>query len=109
MRAMLLERTAPVESSPLRLVELPDQQPGPGEVRVKVRCCAICRTDLHVIEGELPAHKLPMIPGHQVVGVVDALGPGCGPLKLGQRVGIAWLRHTCGDCGFCTTGRENLC
>jgi propanol-preferring alcohol dehydrogenase len=109
MKAMVLERTAPIESSPLKLLEVPDPQPGPGEARLKVHCCAICRTDLHVIEGDLPQHKMPVIPGHQVVGTVDVLGPGCGRLKLHQRIGVAWLRHTCGRCEYCRTGRENLC
>src|SRR5574340_716113 len=109
MKAMVLDRTAPIERTPLRLADLPIPVPGPGEVRVKVLCCAICRTDLHVIEGELPRQRLPIIPGHQVVGVVDALGPECRKLALGSRVGVAWLRHTCGQCRFCTAGRENLC
>jgi propanol-preferring alcohol dehydrogenase len=109
MKAMVLEEIAAIETSPLRLTERPDPQPGPGEVRLKVRCCAICRTDLHVIEGELPRQRLPIIPGHQIVGVVDLLGAGCRRLRRGQRVGIAWLRHTCGRCGFCRRGRENLC
>jgi propanol-preferring alcohol dehydrogenase len=78
-------------------------------VRVEVRCCAICRTDLHVIEGDLPKEKLPIIPGHQIVGAVDALGPGCQRLKMSDRVGIAWLGRTCGTCGFCSSQRENLC
>jgi len=109
MLAMVLERNAPIEQSPLKWMQVPDPVPGRREVRVRVRCCAICRTDLHVIEGDLPAQKLPIIPGHQVVGVVDQLGEGCERLKVGDRVGIAWLRHTCGHCRFCTTGRENLC
>jgi propanol-preferring alcohol dehydrogenase len=109
MKAMLLEDIAPVDTSPLTLTELPDPQPGQGEVRLKVRCCAVCRTDLHVIEGELPRHTLPVIPGHQIVGVVDQLGPGCRRLKIGQRIGVAWLRYTCGQCPFCRAGRENLC
>ncbi len=109
MRAMLLEDIAPVTSNPLKLADVPDPEPGPGEVRVRVRCCAICRTDLHVIEGDLPKARMPIIPGHQIVGVVDKLGPGCRRLGLGQRVGIAWLRHTCGGCKFCAAGRENLC
>ena len=109
MKAMLLEQIAPIETAPLALREVPEPQPGPGEVRVKVRCCAICRTDLHVIEGELPRQKLPVIPGHQAVGVVDALGPDCHLLARGQRVGIAWLRHTDGSCKHCRAGRENLC
>lgn len=109
MRAMILENNGPIESSPLRMREVPDPVPGSGEVRVKVRCCAICRTDLHVIEGDLPRAKMPVIPGHQVVGVVDQLGPGCNELCEGDRVGIAWLRHTDGTCRFCAMGRENLC
>ena len=109
MKAMVLEDIAPIESSPLRPTELPDPHPAPGEVRLAVHTCAICRTDLHVIEGELPPQKLPVIPGHQIVGVVDELGAGCTRLKVGQRVGVAWLRHTCGRCGFCRAGRENLC
>ncbi|MFB3894166.1 MAG: zinc-dependent alcohol dehydrogenase family protein [Phycisphaerae bacterium] len=109
MKAMVLDKIAPIESSPLSLREIPAPQPAAGEVRVKVRCCAICRTDLHIIEGELPSKKLPLVPGHQVVGVVDALGEGCRILKVGRRVGIAWLRHTCGTCRFCESGRENLC
>lgn len=109
MRAMILNGNGPIESLPLRLSEVPDPIPAPGEVRVKVRCCAICRTDLHVIEGDLPVEKMPVIPGHQVVGVVDRLGPGCNQLHVGDRVGIAWLRHTDGTCRFCAVGRENLC
>jgi len=109
MRAMILDEIGPIDSSPLRLVELPIPEPPPGHVRLKVSCCAICRTDLHVIEGDLPQQKLPIVPGHQVVGTVDALAPGCERLQLGQRVGVAWLRHTCGDCEFCTAGKENLC
>lgn len=109
MKAMVLERNASIDTSPLKLRELSDPQPQAGEVRLKVRCCGICRTDLHVIEGELPSQKLPLVPGHQVVGVVDTVGAGCKCLKIGQRVGVAWLRHTCGTCGFCTAGRENLC
>ncbi len=116
MKAMLLRRIAPVETAPLEPVELPTPEPGPGEVRVRVHCCAICRTDLHVIEGDLPRQKLPIIPGHQIVGILDKLGepfavsqPEEQQLKLGDRVGVAWLRHTCGCCGFCAKGQENLC
>lgn len=109
MRAMVLNDIAPIESSPLQALDMPIPQPVAGEVRLKVHCCAICRTDLHVIEGDLPRPALPLVPGHQVVGVVDALGPGCSRMKLGQRVGVAWLRHTCGTCRFCRSDRENLC
>ena len=109
MKAMVLEKYGKVEDSPLVYKDVLDPRPGAGEVRVKVRVCAVCRTDLHVIEKELPPAKLPVIPGHQAVGVVDRLGEGCRRLKEGQRVGIAWLRSTCGACRFCTSGRENLC
>jgi len=109
MKAMVLEQYGPVAGSPLVPRELPDPHPQPGEVRVKVAACAVCRTDLHVIEKDLPPAKLPVVPGHQIVGTVDALGAGCRRLKVGQRVGIAWLRHTCGQCRFCLAGRENLC
>ncbi len=109
MKAMVLDRNAPIDESPLHLRDVPVPAPGAGEVRVRVRACGICRTDLHVIEGELPPRKLPLIPGHQVVGTVDALGEGCGRMAVGERIGVAWLRETCGACEFCTGGRENLC
>jgi propanol-preferring alcohol dehydrogenase len=109
MRAMVLEQPAPVEESPLRLVDLPIPQPGPGEIRLRVRVCGVCRTDLHVLEGELPARRARVVPGHQVVGVVDAAGPGCTRFAIGQRAGIAWLRSTCGVCERCRRGDENLC
>jgi alcohol dehydrogenase, propanol-preferring len=100
---------APIGSRPLALVEAREPVPGPGEVLVRVRTCAICRTDLHVIEGDLPPRRLPLIPGHQAVGQVERLGPGSTRFRPRDRVGIAWLRGTCGVCGFCRTGRENLC
>jgi alcohol dehydrogenase, propanol-preferring len=109
MKAMVLNEIGPIEDIPLRLVDLPTPEPGPREIRLKVHCCAICRTDLHVIEGDLPRRKLPVVPGHQVVGSVDAIGPGCQRFAIGQRVGVAWLRHTCGICEYCRAGRENLC
>jgi len=109
MRAAVLERSAPIESFPLSLREIPEPAPGPGEIRVRVRACGICRTDLHVIEGDLPPRKRPVIPGHQVVGTVDARGGGSGRFSPGARVGIAWLAHTCGTCVFCAAGKENLC
>ena len=109
MKAMVLERISPVEERPLRLVELPDPSPGPGEIRVRISACGVCRTDLHVIEGDLPQHTLPIIPGHQAVGVVDVLGSGTSAFAVGDRVGIAWLRGTCGDCTYCVRGDENLC
>jgi alcohol dehydrogenase, propanol-preferring len=109
MKAAVLYQNAPIDSEPLAFAELPDPEPAAGEILVQVHCCAICRTDLHVIEGDLPAVNLPIIPGHQVVGTVASLGPGCRRFKLGDRVGIAWLRSTCGSCRFCTSHRENLC
>jgi len=109
MRAMRFDRQAPVESRPLACVEVPAPQPGPGEIRVRVRVCGICRTDLHVIEGDLPELRSPLVPGHQVVGIVDRRGPGASRFKEGDRVGIAWLRQTCGACTDCTRGNENLC
>jgi alcohol dehydrogenase, propanol-preferring len=109
MKAMLLEQIVPVDRAPLKMVDLPVPEPRQGEIRIKVRCCAICRTDLHVIEGDLPQQKLPIVPGHQIVGVVDSLGPGSTKYKAGQRVGAAWLRHTCGKCEFCKADKENLC
>jgi propanol-preferring alcohol dehydrogenase len=109
MKAMVLDEIGPIDRSPLGLRELAIPEPQAKQVRLKVRGCAICRTDLHVIEGDLPREKLPIVPGHQIVGTVDALGPACERLQLGQRVGVAWLRHTCGECGFCASGRENLC
>ena len=90
-------------------LELPDPVPGPGQVRVRIGACGVCRTDLHVMDGELPGLRLPIIPGHQIVGRVDALGAEVGTLKIGQRVGIPWLGHTCGHCPYCLGGRENLC
>jgi propanol-preferring alcohol dehydrogenase len=109
MRAMILDRISPVGEKPLRMIELPDPEPGPGEIRIRVQACGVCRTDLHVVEGDLPEHTLPIIPGHQVVGEVDILGPGVAGYSPGDRVGIAWLRGTCGDCDFCRRGQENLC
>ena len=109
MQAMVLEQTGPIDASPLVLRDVPDPQPAPGQVRLRVHCCALCRTDLHVIEGDLPRQKLPLIPGHQIVGRVDRLGDDCRRLRVGQRIGVAWLRYTCGRCRWCRSGRENLC
>jgi len=109
MKAMVLNEIGSIQASPLRLTDLPDPEPAEGEVRLRVSCCAVCRTDLHVIEGDLPRQRLPIIPGHQIVGRVDRIGPGCKRFSPGQRVGVAWLRHTCGTCAYCRSGRENLC
>jgi propanol-preferring alcohol dehydrogenase len=109
MKAMRLADIADIDTSPLEYVDVETPVPGKGEVRLKVRACGICRTDLHVIEGDLPRQKLPIIPGHQVVGMVDEIGEGCSKIDVGDRVGIAWLRHTCGQCRYCLAGDENLC
>jgi propanol-preferring alcohol dehydrogenase len=94
---------------PLIWTNLPDRHPGPHEIRIKVLACGVCRTDLHVLDGELPDPKYPIIPGHEIVGRIDAIGVGVEGLALGERVGIPWLGHTCGICDFCLTNRENLC
>jgi len=106
MRAMVLREKA---AGRLEAAELPLPQPGPGQLRVKVSACGVCRTDLHVVDGELPEPKLPLVPGHEVVGRVDALGAGVTGFALGQRVGVPWLGFACGACEYCTSGRENLC
>jgi propanol-preferring alcohol dehydrogenase len=93
----------------LECVELPDREPGPGEIRVKISACAVCRTDLHVVDGELPNPVLPMIPGHEIIGRIDALGAGVTGMRIGERVGVPWLGHTCGVCRYCRGGQENLC
>lgn len=105
MHAMLL-RSA---QTPLEWTELPDREPGPNELRIRVTACGVCRTDLHVVDGELPNPKTPIIPGHEIVGRVDAIGPGVQGLRIGERVGIPWLGHTCGTCPYCSGGQENLC
>jgi propanol-preferring alcohol dehydrogenase len=105
MNAMVLKKI----KTPLEWTELPDPQPGPGEIRVKVAACGVCRTDLHVVDGELPDPKVPIIPGHEIVGRIDLLGAGVKELKIGERVGVPWLGHTCGVCPYCLEHRENLC
>jgi propanol-preferring alcohol dehydrogenase len=109
MRAWVLGEPGPIESAPLALRELADPQPGPGEVCVDVSVCGLCRTDLHVVEGELPPARASVVPGHQIVGRVSALGPGARRFALGARVGVAWLWRACGACAYCTRGAENLC
>jgi propanol-preferring alcohol dehydrogenase len=109
MKAMLLHSPAGVETSPLACVDLPVPEPQANEIRVRVQACGICRTDLHVVEGELPPHRPQVVPGHQVVGIVDACGPNATHFQSGDRVGIAWLRSTCGTCRYCARGDENLC
>jgi propanol-preferring alcohol dehydrogenase len=105
MRALVLRRPR----EPLSVAELPDREPGPGQVAISVDACGVCRTDLHVVDGELPDPKLPLVPGHQVVGRVDAVGDGAERFAPGARVGVPWLGWTCGECRYCRTGRENLC
>src|SRR5579872_1801284 len=109
MRAWIVDRPSPVDEGPLRLVDRPEPEPGPGEIRVRVRVCGVCRTDLHLAEGDLPPPGPGVVPGHEIVGHVDRLGDGAGRFSEGDRVGIAWLRGTCGRCRFCLAGRENLC
>lgn len=93
----------------LALVERPDPKVGPGEIIVRVEACGVCRTDLHIVDGELPNTHLPIVPGHEIVGVVEEVGAGVSMLRVGERIGIPWLGHTCGVCPFCTSDRENLC
>jgi propanol-preferring alcohol dehydrogenase len=105
MRAMILER----QGEPLRLAEIPDPVPGPAQVRLRVGACGLCRTDLHVVDGDLREPKLPLVPGHQIVGIVDRLGVEVRGFALGERVGVPWLGGACGTCRFCLGGQENLC
>jgi len=109
MKACVLVSPAPIESNPLRMVDLPKPHPEGNQVLVRVHACGVCRTDLHVVEGELPPRKSPVVPGHQVVGVVEAGGPAATRFPAGTRVGVAWLHRTCGVCEYCRSGRENLC
>jgi alcohol dehydrogenase, propanol-preferring len=105
MQAMVLRKVG----APLTWEDLPQREPGPGKIRVKVAACGVCRTDLHVVDGELPEPKVPIIPGHEIVGRIDAVGAGVEGLRVGERVGVPWVGHTCRVCAYCTTGQENLC
>src|SRR5215470_10245228 len=109
MRAMVLEQPRPAENSPLILKNMSEPAPGRGEIRVKVRCCGLCHTDLHTVESELSLPKLPVVPGHQVIGTVDATGMGVQHFRGGERVGIPWLNWTDGTCRYCRAAQENLC
>jgi alcohol dehydrogenase, propanol-preferring len=109
MRALVLTKPAQVEESPLHLQKIPAPTPSANEVRIQIRCCGVCHTDLHIVEGDLQLPRLPLVPGHQIVGIVDALGSGVHTLKVGDRVGIPWLHWTCGKCRYCRRGIENLC
>ena len=109
MRAMRLEQPEPVSAGPLALQELPDAEPGADEVALEVAACAVCRTDLQLTSGDLPAHKLPITPGHQVVGTVVAVGDNVPQERLGATVGVCWFGGSCGHCKWCLAGRQNLC
>lgn len=109
MRSMVLSETGPVEGRPLAATELPLPEPGPGQLRLAVRTCGVCHTDLHTVEGDLPLPKIPIVPGHQVVATVEKRGSGATRFRVGQRVGVPWLYRSCGGCEFCGRGLENLC
>ena len=109
MKACLLKSPKPVDAKPLELIDVAVPSPADDELLVRVSACGVCRTDLHVIEGELPVRRSPLIPGHQIVGTVEKIGARVEEIKAGQRVGIAWLHETDGTCRFCLAGRENLC
>lgn len=105
MKAMVLEKIG----GPLSLVDRPDPSPLTGQLAIRVEACAVCRTDLHVVDGDLPEPKLPLVPGHEIVGIVEAVGAGVSSDMIGRRVGVPWLGHTCGQCPYCRRDEENLC
>ena len=109
MKAMQLKETAPVDTAPLTYTDVDTPEPGPGQVRLKILTCGVCHTDLHIVEGDLDLPHLPIIPGHEIVGVVDAVGEGVTLHRVGDRLGVPWLNEVCGQCGYCRAGRENLC
>lgn len=109
MKACLLHSSAAIETRPLDFTDVLNPQPGTGELLVRVSACGVCRTDLHVVEGELPSRKSPLIPGHQIVGVIEKIGQEVSRFELGDRVGIPWLHSTCQACEYCRAGKENLC
>ncbi len=109
MQAMVLQSPRSIDENPLVLIDVPAPVPGPGQLRLRVDVCGVCHTDLHTVEGELELPKLPLIPGHQIVGTVDESGAGVTRFRLGDRVGVAWLHSACGKCDFCQRGLENLC
>ncbi|NIN92135.1 zinc-binding alcohol dehydrogenase family protein, partial [bacterium] len=109
MKAMILKRFAPIDQNPLELVDLPIPEPDSEDILLRVKVCGVCHTDLHTVEGELPEVKLPIIPGHQVVGVVEKLGKNTSRFKEGDKLGVAWLYSACGECSFCQRENENLC
>ncbi len=109
MKAMVLHEPKDITQKPLQLEDIPVPEPGPGQIRIKVTACGVCHTDLHTVEGDLPLPKLPLVPGHEVVGVVDKLGEGVTKFQVGEKAGAVWLYRTCGTCRYCRSGRENLC
>jgi len=109
MIAMQLQQPGPIEQRPLALTDRPFLDPGAGEIRIRVRACGVCHTDLHIVEGDVPHPRLPIVPGHQIAGVVDARGPNADRFHAGDRVGVPWLYSTCGECEYCRSDRENLC
>jgi len=109
VKAMVLEKPAPAESGPLAARDVVEGPLAPGEVRMRVLACGVCRTDLHIAEGDLAPPRLPVIPGHEIVGVIEEVGPTVAPALVGRRVGVAWMAGACGTCAWCLTGRENLC
>jgi propanol-preferring alcohol dehydrogenase len=109
MKAQVLKKPGPIESEPLETAELPVPQPGPGEILIRVSVCGACHTDLHIAEGELEPKKSPLVPGHQIVGVVDSPGIGVSRFRAGDRVGVTWLYSACGECDYCVRNLENLC
>jgi propanol-preferring alcohol dehydrogenase len=109
MRAWVVRQPGPIDTGPLVLIDRDPPEPGPGEIRIQVTVCGVCRTDLHLAEGDLAPHAPDVVPGHEIVGIVDRLGPGATRFAVSDRVGIAWLRQTCGTCRFCIRGDENLC
>jgi propanol-preferring alcohol dehydrogenase len=109
MKAMILREPQAAEENPLAVTDLPSPEPGPGQVRLQVRACGVCHTDLHLVEGEIALPRLPVVPGHQIIGIVDALGVGVTRFALGDRAGVPWLYSTCGQCAYCRRGLENLC
>jgi propanol-preferring alcohol dehydrogenase len=109
MKAMQLRQAASIDTAPLVATEIDPPQPGPGQVRLKIHTCGVCHTDLHIVEGDLALPRLPTVPGHQIVGVVDAIGQGVTLYQVGDRLGVPWLYETCGQCRYCRAGKENLC
>jgi len=109
MRAARLHNQAPIETDPLRVEECSTPEPAAGDVRLRVVACGACHTDLHIVEGDLPAKRTPLIPGHQIVGVIDSVGEGVAATRVGERVGVSWMSSSCGRCEACRAGRENLC